>query len=189
MIQHLKLPSNTALVIIDVQQGLDEPSLGPRCNLKAEQYMVRLLEVWRKQGHPVIHIQHLSTDPDSPLRPELPGCNFKAEVMPKEGERIFQKRVNSAFIGTGLEAYLNEQGLNTLVLIGLTTNQCVSTTARMAGNLGFETYVVSDATAAFDLIDQHGQHFKAEDVHAISLASLHEEFATVLNTKELLELI
>lgn len=185
----MMFPQHAVLLIIDVQQGLDEPSLGPRCNPKAEQHMMRLLEVWRKKGAPVIHIQHLSTDPNSPLRPELQGCNFKPEVMPIEGECIFQKHVNSAFIGTGLEAYLKEKGLNTLVLIGLTTNQCVSTTARMAGNLGFKTFVVSDATAAFDLIDQRGQHFKAEDVHAISLGSLHEEFATVLDTEELLDLM
>lgn len=182
------LPKNTVLLIIDVQQGLDDPSLGARCNPQAEQQMAQLLEAWRAQVSPVIHIQHLSTDPDSPLRPELPGCNFKPEVMPVAGERIFQKQVNSAFIGTGLEDYLRDNDYDTLVAIGLTTNQCVSTTVRMAGNLGFETYVVSDATAAFDLIDQHGQHFKGADVHAISLATLHEEFATVLTTEEVLNL-
>lgn len=183
------LPPNTVLLIIDVQQGLDDPRLGARCNPGAEGQMARLLEAWRAQARPVIHIQHLSTDPDSPLRPELPGCSFKPEVMPAAGEPIFQKQVNSAFIGTGLEEYLSDNNYDILVVMGLTTNQCVSTTVRMAGNMGYETYVISDATAAFDLVDHTGRQFEAADVHAISLASLHEEFATVLNTKALLDLI
>lgn len=180
------LPADAALVIIDVQQGFDEPYWGPRNNPQAEGNIARLLAAWRRSGRPVVHVQHLSTTPGSPLRPGQPGNEIKPEVRPGPGEPVFGKQVNSAFIGTELESYLRQAGYQTLVMTGLTTNHCVSTTTRMAGNLGFRTYVVSDATATFDRRDHAGRLFTAEEVHAVSLASLHEEFATVLSTEEVL---
>ena len=177
---------NAALLVVDVQKGLEAPQLGPRNNPDAESNMGRLIEVWRASDRPIIHIQHCSVEPDSPLRPELPGCAFKDVAMPQANEPIFQKTVNSAFIGTGLEAYLRSRSLDTLVVVGLTTNHCVSTTVRMAGNLGFTTFVVADATAAFDRVGPDGTVYKAAQVHDISLASLHGEFATVVTTETLL---
>jgi nicotinamidase-related amidase len=99
-----------------------------------------------------------------------------------DGEPVYQKIVNSAFIGTTLEEDLKKSGIRELIIVGLTTNHCISTTARMAGNLGFETFVVSDATATFDRIGPDGTHYSAEQIHEISLASLHNEFATVVDT-------
>ena len=108
-------------------------------------------------------------------------------MKPYPNEPIIQKQVNSAFIGTNLKELLDQKGLKTLVIVGLTTNHCVSTTTRMAGNFGYDTYVVADATATFDLMGHDGRTYKAKDIHTISLASLHQEFATVLNTADLLE--
>ena len=107
-------------------------------------------------------------------------------VKPLPNEPVIHKHVNSAFIGTNLQEILDEAGLKTLVIVGLTTNHCVSTSTRMAGNFGYETYLVADATATFDRTDHDGQIYPAQDVHAISLASLHQEFATVLNTADVL---
>jgi nicotinamidase-related amidase len=174
------------LLIVDVQQGFDDPRWGERNNPGAERQIARLLEVWRETGRPVIHIQHLSKQPDSPLRPGQPGVQIKEEVKPLPGEKVVRKYVNSAFIGTDLESYLRDQGLHTLVVTGLTTDHCVSTTARMAGNLGFETYVVSDATATFDKRDHRGERFPARVLHDTALASLHGEFAEVVEAEELL---
>jgi nicotinamidase-related amidase len=183
----MRFPKDTALVLIDVQQGFEDPRWGRRNNPEAEANVAKLLAAWRDAGLPVIHVQHLSTSPGSPLRPGQPGCDFKAEARPAEGETIVQKHVNSAFIGTDLERFLRERGIGSVVVAGLTTNHCVSTTARMSGNLGFSTFVVADATATFDRTDHEGRHFAAEDVHAISLASLHGEFATVLTTSQALQ--
>ena len=136
-----------ALILIDVQEGLDDPCLGGRNNPDAEQNMARLLAAWRRRGWPIFHIQHMSTEPDSPLRPELPGNAIKRIVAPQGQEPVIQKRVNSAFIGTDLQGRLTEAGIHSLVLAGLTTDHCVSSTARllrlrsartrMAGDLGF----------------------------------------------------
>jgi Amidases related to nicotinamidase len=180
------LSGNTALLIIDVQKGFDLPYWGVRNNPAAESNIARLLDAWRKASRPVVHIRHMSMEPESPLRPGQSGNEFKDEVSPVEGEHIEEKNVNSAFIGTGLEQYLRKNHIDTVVITGLTTDHCVSTTTRMAGNLGFRTYLVSDATATFNRTAIDGKEYSAENVHAYALASLHEEFATVVNTEAVL---
>ncbi len=176
---------SAALLLIDVQKAFDDPVWGTRNNPQAERRIGELLSVWREGSRPVIHVQHLSLSPDSPLRPTQPGFAFKPEAKPRSGEPIFQKSVNSAFIGTVLESYLREQGIKKLVLVGLTTDHCVSTTTRMAANLGFEATVVEDAVATFDRV-YRGKHFPAQVIHEAALASLEGEFATVVAASELL---
>ena len=123
------------------------------------------------------------------MNPRNPGCEIKEIARPGEKEPVFQKRVNSAFIGTQLENSLHQRGIRTVVMVGLTTPHCVSTSARMAANLGFEVYMASDAIAAFELAGPDGKRYSAEEIHRVSLAKLHEEFATVVDSKTLLDSI
>ncbi|HZH25842.1 MAG TPA: cysteine hydrolase family protein [Azospirillaceae bacterium] len=182
----LQLPANAALLVIDVQQGFDDPKWGPRNNPDAEANIARLLAAWRASNRPVVHVQHASVTPTGVFRPEAPGHALKPEATPLPGEPIHRKNVNSAFIGTDLEGSLRRSGIGTLVVVGLTTNHCVSTTVRMAGNLGFETYVVSDATATFNRVGLDGRIRPAAEVHAAALSDLHDEFATVVETDTVL---
>ncbi len=176
----------TALLLIDVQQGFDDPRLGSRNNPQAEATIAQLLAAWRSASRPIIHVQHLSLEPNSPLRAEVAGAAFKPEAQPLPDEPIVQKHVNSAFIGTDLRAQLDAAGIDALVVVGLTTNHCVSTTARMAGNFGYQTFVVEDATATFDRVGADGTLYPAELVHGVSLANLHGEFAQVVDSAEVL---
>lgn len=176
----------TAILLIDVQKGMDDPSWGARNNLGAEQRMVALLTAWRRAKWPVIHVQHTSREPGSPLVADAPGNDFKPEVMPQHGEAVFQKTVNSAFIGTTLEDHLRHEGIKTLVVVGITTDHCVSSTVRMAGNLGFQAVVVADATATFERTGPDGVWYSAEQMHRTALASLHGEFARVQSTHDIL---
>jgi nicotinamidase-related amidase len=182
----IDIADNPALLIIDVQQGLAEPSLGLRNNPDAEDNMSALLGAWREHGLPIIHIRHCSVEPNSPLRPELPGNAYKDEVRPLAGEKEFTKAVNSAFIGTGLEQYLRESGISRLVIIGLTTDHCVSSSTRMASNLGFDVTLVLDATAAFERVGYDGVHYSGEEIHRINLVSLDREFCVLRSTTEVL---
>ena len=180
------IPKNAALILIDIQQGMDDIRWGPRNNPDAETKAAALLTAWRESKRPLFHVQHLSVLPDSPLRPGQPGCEHKTEVQPLPGEPVITKNVNSAFIGTQLEALLRRQGIDTLVIAGLTTSHCVSTTARMAGNLGFRTLLAADATAAFAQTGYDGRHFDAQLVHDAALANLHGEFAEVALSADIL---
>jgi nicotinamidase-related amidase len=182
-----KLPQSAALIIIDVQQAFLDPRFGERNNLQAETNIARLIAAWRSSGRPIRHVVHDSTEPDSLLRPDSPGNAIQAAVAPTKTEPVYRKQVNSAFIGTSLEKDLRQEGLDTLVIVGLTTNHCVSTSVRMAGNLGFTTFVVSDATAAFSRPALDGTLRSAEAVHTAALSDLHEEFATVVTTSEILK--
>ena len=177
---------NTALLIIDVQKAFDDNKWGERNNPDAEDNISKLLTLWREKGRKVIHIQHMSDNPSSVFHPENEGFAIKELVAPTEEEIVITKKVNSSFIGTNLEQVLQSNGITTVVIAGLTTPHCVSTTTRMSGNLGFDTYLISDATAAFGMKDQNGTYYDAETLHAISLATLHEEFATILTTEQLL---
>ena len=181
------LPMTATLLVIDVQQGFLDPSWGPRNNPDAEANVARLIAAWRRHGRPIRHIHHASRSPAGTFYKGTPGHEPKPEAMPAPGEPIHTKEVNSSFIGTTLERDLRDAGANMLVIVGLTTNHCVSTTARMAGNLGFDTYVIEDATATFDRVGLSGDMRVAADVHAAALSDLSGEFATIKRTGQILE--
>lgn len=181
------LPNDAVLLVVDVQKGMDVYAARlNRNNPDLERNIAKLQAAWRKTGRPIVHVQHVSTEPGSPLRPGQPGVQIKDDVRPLPGEPVVQKSVSSAFIGTTLEADLRRQGHTTLVVVGMQTNMCVSTTARMAGNLGFKTYVVSDATATFDNAGPTGKRYASELLHDVALADLHGEFSTVIDTDTVL---
>lgn len=175
-----------ALMLIDVQNAFFDPKWGKRNNPDAEQNMQRLLQHFRAKKRKVIHIQHISDNPDSLFaQPETQA--FQTGFEPLENEAVFQKRVNSAFIGTDLEAYLKAQGITELVIAGLTLPHCVSTTTRMAANLGFLVKLVENATASFPLTMPDGEEISAELIHKINIATLNGEFAEILSTQALID--
>ncbi|MGK6325326.1 cysteine hydrolase family protein [Sphingomonas sp. DT-51] len=180
------LPRNATLIVVDVQQGFLDPSWGSRNNPAAEAAIARLIAAWRHSRRPVRHVHHASRSPSGRFVAGTTGALPKPEALPEIGEPIHLKEVNSSFIGTTLERELRLDGVDTLVIVGLTTNHCISTTARMAGNLGFKTYVVEDATAAFDGMGVDGRMRPAAEVHFSALSDLSEEFAVIIDTEALL---
>ena len=177
----MELQSNAALIIIDQQKGILHPRLGRRNNPQAEERMLELLALWRLRGRPVIHVQHLSRSPDSVFWPEQDGVEFQERFVPRDGEWLVQKQVPDAFCASGLEAQLREAGIGQLIIVGVATNNSVESTARTAGNLGFDTWVAEDACFTFDKADYFGTPRTAEEVHGMSLGNLHGEYATVVS--------
>ena len=180
------LPPNAALIVIDLQKAIDHPSWGERNNPEAERHVAALLQAWRSTNRPIYHIRHDSTEAASHYRPGQPGNDFKPEAQPAAGETVIVKRTNSAFIGTDLESRLRQANHTLLVVVGVITNNSVEATVRMAGNLGFETFLVEDATFTFGRKDWHGRWRTAEEVHAMSLANLDGEYCSVVRTNEIL---
>jgi nicotinamidase-related amidase len=179
--------SGSALIPIDIQVGFDYPPWGRRNNPDLERNGLALLAAWRRSGRPIIHVRHDSVLPESTLRPDHPGNRLRPGFEPRPGEALVSKSVNAAFIGTDLDLRLRRAGVDTVVLFGISTDMCVSTTARVAANLGYRAVVVEDACACFDLPDGQGGTIPAEEVHRVHLATLRYEFATVVEAAAVIE--
>lgn len=178
----MQLDPDTALLPIDVQRGFDHPPWGPRNNPAMDDNGRRLLAAWRASGYPLVHVRHDSVVAGSSLHPAHPGNAFREGFEPLPGEALVAKSVNAAFIGTDLDLRLRRLGVRSVVLFGISTDMCVSTTARVAANLGYRTIVVGDACQCFDLPDGNGDTIAADDIARAHLATLRAEFAEVVDT-------
>lgn len=176
----------TAL-IIDMQKGMASPAAGPRNNPEAERNIGALLSAWREAGAVVVHVRHISRTPGSLFWPGQPGVEFQQALAPSPTAHVLEKNVPDAFVNTGLERWLRVRDISKLVIVGVSTNNSVEASARTAGNLGFETQVVADATFAFAKADYAGTRRSADEVHAMALSNLDGEYATIVSTGELLE--
>ena len=182
---------NPALILVDIQKAFlekDYPGF-KRNNPNAEMVSGKILKKWRELKLPIIHVRHSSKNTYSKLHQSKPGFEFNDFVKPINDEIILTKKVNSAFIGTNLEDILIKNKINTLVFVGMTTNHCISTTVRMSGNLGFETILISDSTACYNTKGMDGQMIDCDIIFKSALASLNEEFATVIESKDLFNLL
>jgi nicotinamidase-related amidase len=172
------------LLIIDMQVGMTWPEASVRNNLDAESVIERLLADWRARHASVVHVRHISRTPGSPFWPGQPGVEFQPALVPLPNEHVVEKNVPDAFINTGLERWLRVRGETAVAIVGVSTNNSVESTARTAGNLGFRTFVVSDATFAFSKVDLNGTPRTAEEVHSMALSNLHGEYATVIHSSD-----
>ncbi|MCA1322861.1 cysteine hydrolase family protein [Herbaspirillum sp. alder98] len=180
----MNINKNAALLIIDMQQGLNDPRFGPRNNPEAESRLHQLLSTWRAQKRPIVHVRHISKSPKSVFWPGQSGVEFQSLFVPASEEHVVEKNVPDAFIATGLERWLRTRSIEQVVIAGAITNNSVESTARSSGNLGLDTIVLSDATYTFDLQDARGHSWPAEDVHALSLANLAMDYASILATAD-----
>jgi nicotinamidase-related amidase len=180
-------PERCALVVIDVQVGFDDPVWGPRNNPACEANVAALIDNWRARGEPIVFVRHDSDEgPESPLAPGQPGNALKPAVT-GEPDLLVTKQAHSAFYGQpDLDSWLQSHDIKALAICGIATDHCCETTARMAGDLGYETLFVQDATHAFDRVGPGGDKLTADEVARATAASIHGEFATVVTTRELL---
>ncbi|MEO8411936.1 MAG: cysteine hydrolase family protein [Propionivibrio sp.] len=185
----MSIGARSALTIIDMQNCMDSSADLPRNNPFAEENIAALLSAWRTDGAPIVHVRHLSRTPTSVFRPGQVGADFQPRFTPAANEHVVEKNVPDAFIHSGLERWLRVRDINGLVIVGVSTNNSVEATARSAGNLRFSAVVVADATFTFDKADFNGVLRSAEDVHAMSLANLDGEYATVMRTSDALKVL
>jgi len=189
-----RFDAETALLLIDVQKGVDVLDhwggpAGRRNNPQAEANLLLLLEGWRKHKLPVYYTMHDSREQRSPLKLSLPTGAIKEGLEPQPGEIVVRKDVNSGFIGTNLELMLTRKRIHRVVAAGFFTNMCVETTVRMAGNLGFDTYLVADACATTNRVSPDGIDRDPDLVHDMAVTSMDGEFCTALKTADVLGLL
>ena len=180
------LPLNAVLIVIDLQRAIDHPSWGIRNNPQAETNVARLLAHWRVTGRPIYHIRHDSREPASHYRPGQPGHEFKPQTAPLPGETVLGKHTTNAFVSTDLEQRLRRDKQSLLLFAGVITNNSVEATVRMAGDLGFETFLIEDGVFTFGRNDWTGVPRTAEEVHAMSLANLDQEYCRITSTRDVL---
>lgn len=178
----------SALIIVDMQIGMQTYRPAHRNNPGAEQQIAVLLDHWRDARLPVVHVRHISREDNSVFAPGQSGAAFQPHFAPRPDEHVVEKNVPDAFIQSTLERWLHVRGIRDVVIVGVSTNNSVESTARSAGNLGFATTVVADATFAYDQPDFAGIPRTAQEVHDMSLANLHGEYATVRSTAEVLQI-
>ncbi|WP_107408128.1 MULTISPECIES: cysteine hydrolase family protein [unclassified Streptomyces] len=192
--ESIRVASNAALVVVDVQKGFDDPVWGRRNNPDAEENIAALIDAWQESGRPVVFVRHDSVMPGSPLRAGAAGNAFKDVVEGRRGkgagpELLVTKSVNSAFYGEpDLDAWLRGAGVAQIVVVGIQTNMCNETTARMGGNLGYEVLFPIDAMHTFDLAGPFGWTQTAEELTRATAVTLHGGgFARVVTTRDVLE--
>ena len=189
-----KFDKTTTLLLIDVQKGVNDTryyggATGRRNNPGAEENIRELLREWRQTGKKVAFTRHDSKEVGSPLKLSLESGSQLPGFDPADSDIVVTKDVNSGFIGTPLELELHRVGAGRLVVAGFFTNVCVETTVRMAGNMGFDTYLVHDACATTNRVGLDGTDYDPNLVHAMSIANLHGEFCTALSTRDAIDLL
>lgn len=179
-------PTREALVVVDVQEGFNDPSWGQRNNPACEANIAALLAAWQQAGEPIVFVRHDSLSAESPLSHGQPGNDLQP-LLTGEPDLLVTKSVNSAFHGSpDLHAWLVAQGIERIVVCGITTNHCCETTARVGGNLGLDVTFVIDATYTFDRTGPDGVTIDADTLSRVTATNLHGEFADVVRTQDVL---
>jgi nicotinamidase-related amidase len=176
-----------ALVVVDVQQAFfDAAYWGRRNNPACEDNIAALIDAWRSAGRKVVFVRHDSDETVSPLRPDEPGNAFMS-ILDGEPDLLVAKHVNSAFHGApDLDAWLRAEGLEGIIVCGITTNHCCETTARVGANLGHRVVFALDATHTFDRTGPDGTVMTADELARATATNLHGEFAEVVAAADLL---
>jgi nicotinamidase-related amidase len=168
----MRLPADAVLLIIDAQEAIDDPRRGAVNPTEADRNIAALIGAWRAEDLPLVHVTRRPVASGSPLAPAVP---------PLDGEVVIVRNATSAFVGADLEARLDELGATTLVLCGALATHALEASARHAGDLGYQVFIVADACWAADTVDLQGRVWPAEDVRALSLGQLKGEAATVVD--------
>jgi nicotinamidase-related amidase len=180
--------TTSALIVIDIQQGFDDPVWGRRDNPDCERNIAALLAAAQRRGEAIVLVRHDSPKRESPLHPDRPGNGFKPLLDAAAPDLLVHKQVHSAFHGdVDLHAWLQEHCIEQVTICGIQTNKCCETTARLAGDLGYRMRFALDATHTFDEPAPLGREpVPATDLTRATAATLDGNFGEVVLTASLL---
>lgn len=177
-------PGPIPLVILDVQDAIDRPNWDGKNNPGYLAVIQRLLDHWRSNGWPVLHVKHNEQTPTSSYYVHGPWNGIKKDVAPIKGETVIIKQENSAFIGTELDAILKGMQVKRLVLTGVVIHNSMDATVRAGKALGYSIILPSDATTAVPVVGACGKSWDATTVHELTLAILGDEYADAMSSDE-----
>lgn len=178
-----------ALLLIDIQNDYFESTSGkwPLVGMEtASKNAKRLLDRFRNEHKPIIHVRHEALNPEIPFfEPGTTGVDIYERVAPISGETVVVKHKANSFIDTDIQAVLQEKGITDLVVVGAMTQNCIDSTVRAAADLGYRVQLVEDACATKNL-EFDGQVLPADQVQAVFMAALGFSFAKIVKTDDLM---
>lgn len=177
----------TALLIIDIQNDyFEDGTMTLVDSERTAENAKMLLNKFRNEGSPIIHVQHIATSPTATFfLPNTKGAEIHNTVTPLPTEKLIIKHFPNSFRETELLDYLNSNKIKNLVICGMMTHMCIDATTRAAKDFGFNITLIGDACTTKDL-DINGETVKAKDVHNSFLAALNSTYSTVTTTKNYL---
>jgi len=179
----------TALLLIDIQNDyFDNGTMALVGSEEASKNAKLILDRFRADDLPIIHIQHIATKPTATFfLPNTTGADIHKNVRPLGKEKVIIKHYPNSFRDTELLDYLRTLNIKDLVICGMMTHMCVDATTRAAKDFGFNCIVIADACATKDL-EINGKKVKAEEVQKSFLAALNDFYSTVITTNQYLNL-
>ncbi|MEN5094166.1 cysteine hydrolase family protein [Pseudomonas protegens] len=176
-----------ALIVIDIQNDYFAHGKWPLVGVDAAaDNAARLIQAFRQKAQPVVHIRHEFTSDSAPFfTPGSEGAHLHPKVLNRADEPVVLKHFVNSFRETELQAILQQQGINELVIVGNMSHMCVEGTARAAADLGYPVQVIHDACATLDL-EFNGQRVPAAQVQSTVMSALAFAYANVLSTEEFL---
>jgi len=177
--------SESAIIVINAQKALLETKID-RSNPIAERNISAVLKCWREIDSNIIHVKHISDSTGSAFYRASESSRFMSDLGPIDNEQVIEKKNASSFYQTGLNEILRKKNITNLFLMGFTANECIEATAKDASELGFSVHVIGDATAMFDFMGHDKTLYKAEKVHSLILANIHQLYAKVIDTHQMI---
>ncbi|EFE96575.1 cysteine hydrolase family protein [Serratia odorifera] len=178
----------TALLVIDFQNEYFSGKMPIPDGLKALGNSQKLVAFAHRHNMPVFFVRHIGPA-DGPLFAEgSQSAQFHADLQPSKGDVVISKATPSSFVGTDLDRQLKSKNIKTLIVTGLMTHMCVSTTARDALPLGYQVIIPEDATATRDLATWDNQVVDHASLQRAALAGVADVFAEIKTTQQVLAL-
>ncbi|AXK54095.1 MULTISPECIES: cysteine hydrolase family protein [Pseudomonas] len=176
-----------ALIVIDIQNDYFAHGKWPLVGVDAAaDNAARLIQAFRQKAQAVVHIRHEFTSDSAPFfTPGSEGAHLHPKVLNRADEPVVLKHFVNSFRETELQAILQQQGIDELVIVGNMSHMCVEGTARAAADLGYPVKVIHDACATLDL-EFNGQRVAAAQVQSAVMSALAFAYADVLSTEEFL---
>lgn len=180
----------TALLVIDAQESFRHRPFWSQADLPA--YLAAqnaLIEGAAAQGAPIVRILHRNgpNTADNPFSDARGHVRALAGLAEFDAAATFVKSRHSALVGTGLDVWLTERGIQRLIVSGIRTEQCCETTARHAADLGWQVDYVPTATLTFDMVQPDGRPLRAADIVARTCTVLAGRFARICSVAEALK--